>query len=154
MSSQYIQLHFSLGKKDKIKQYYIKKYINNKIDRIAINLQNRKNDSLKFKLWENSISRIKKTLYNKKINTDYSYKELLGCNEDELYIYLEKSLHQNLKMEDYPKWEIDHIKPISLFNLINKDEQLECFNYKNLQPLLMTLNRQKYNKRECSELEA
>lgn len=143
-----------MNKKDKIKHYYIKKYINNKVENIAINLQNRKNELLKFQLWENSVSRIKKTLYNKKINTDYSYKELLDCNEDELYIYLEKQLPQNLKMEDYPKWEIDHIKPISLFNLINKDDQLECFNYKNLQPLLMTLNRQKYNKCEQSELEA
>lgn len=143
-----------MNKKDKIKQYYIKKHINNKIETIAINLQNRKNDSLKFQLWENSISRIKRVLHNKKLNLDYSYKELLGCNEDELYMYLQKLLPLNFKMEDYPKWEIDHIKPISLFNLTNKDDQLECFNYKNLQPLLMTLNRQKYNKCEQSELEA
>jgi hypothetical protein len=141
-----------MNKKDKIKQYYINKYINKKKEEIAINLQNRRNISLKFQLWENSISRIKQCLYNKNIN--YSYKKLLGCNEDELYIYLENKLSNNLKMEDYPKWEIDHIKPISLFDLTNINEQLICFNYTNLQPLLLTLNRQKYNKCEQSELES
>ena len=49
-------------------------------------------------------------------------------------------------MEDYPKWEIDHIKAIANFNLLNNNEQLECFNYKNLQPLLMTINRHKSDK--------
>jgi hypothetical protein len=44
------------------------------------------------------------------------------------------------------EWEIDHIKPISLFNLNNEDELLECFNYKNLQPLWKLENLLKSNK--------
>jgi hypothetical protein len=35
-------------------------------------------------------------------------------------------------------WEIDHIKPISLFNLTNLEEQKQCFHYTNMQPLFKT----------------
>ena len=49
-------------------------------------------------------------------------------------------------MSDYPKWEVDHIKAISNYDLNNVEQQLECFNYKNLQPLLKILNQQKFNK--------
>ena len=32
-------------------------------------------------------------------------------------------------------WHIDHIKPVSKFNLLDLKQQKRCFNYKNLQPL-------------------
>lgn len=56
-------------------------------------------------------------------------------------------------MCDYPKWEVDHIKGIVNFDLTNEEEQLKCFNYKNLQPLLKVLNRSKVKKCERSEPE-
>ena len=43
---------------------------------------------------------------------------------------------------------IDHVKPISLFNVVNEDELLEAFNWKNTQPLLKEDNLRictKYN---------
>jgi hypothetical protein len=43
-------------------------------------------------------------------------------------------------------WEIDHIKPISLFDLTKKQEIKKCFNYKNTKPLSINENRQKENK--------
>ena len=43
-------------------------------------------------------------------------------------------------------WQIDHIKPLSLFNLLNEEECLEAFNYKNTQPLTREQNRIKHNK--------
>jgi hypothetical protein len=53
-----------------------------------------------------------------------------------------------LIIEDYGIWEIDHIKPIILFDLNIQEEQLKCFNYKNLRPLLKSLNRQKLELRK------
>lgn len=35
-------------------------------------------------------------------------------------------------------WEIDHIKGCCNFDLLNQDEQKECFHYSNLQPLFKT----------------
>ena len=42
--------------------------------------------------------------------------------------------------------EIDHIKPVSKFNLDDEEEFLHCCNYSNLQPLLKSHNLEKYNK--------
>ena len=41
---------------------------------------------------------------------------------------------------------LDHIKPISAFNLEDPDELLKCCHYTNFQPLLMSDNLQKSNK--------
>jgi len=41
---------------------------------------------------------------------------------------------------------IDHIKPISRFNLDDETEFLSCCHYTNLQPLLINANLKKYNK--------
>ena len=41
---------------------------------------------------------------------------------------------------------IDHIKPVSKFNLDNEEEFLDCCNYTNLQPLLAKDNLEKSNK--------
>ena len=41
---------------------------------------------------------------------------------------------------------IDHIKPISKFNLDDEDEFLQCVHYSNIQPLLFVQNMEKHNK--------
>jgi hypothetical protein len=43
-------------------------------------------------------------------------------------------------------WEIDHIKPVSSFDLTDEDQQKQCFHYTNLQPLTKKENRTKSNK--------
>ena len=41
---------------------------------------------------------------------------------------------------------IDHVKPVSKFNLDDEDDFLDCCHYSNLQPLLTTTNLEKSNK--------
>ena len=41
---------------------------------------------------------------------------------------------------------IDHVKPISSFDISNDNELLEAFNWRNTQPLLKQDNRRKSNK--------
>lgn len=45
-------------------------------------------------------------------------------------------------------WEIDHIKPIDLFDFSIEEDIYECWNYKNLQPLTVNKNKIKSNKYE------
>ena len=51
-----------------------------------------------------------------------------------------------MNFQNYGKWHVDHIKPISSYNLENEKELFECFNYKNLQPLWAHDNLVKSNK--------
>jgi 5-methylcytosine-specific restriction endonuclease McrA len=52
-----------------------------------------------------------------------------------------------MTMENYGEvWHIDHTKPISLFNLTKDDEFYQCWNWKNLRPLLKEKNLKKHNK--------
>ena len=40
-------------------------------------------------------------------------------------------------------WQIDHVRPCASFDLSNESEQLECFNYKNTQPMWREDNERK-----------
>jgi len=47
---------------------------------------------------------------------------------------------------NYGEWHIDHIKPISSFDLTNEYELKKAFHYSNTQPLLAKENLSKGNK--------
>ena len=71
---------------------------------------------------------------------------LLGCSIYNLKIHLKKKFKEGMSFENYGKWHIDHIKPITSFNLSKVSEQKKCFSYKNLQPLWAIENIRKSNK--------
>ena len=65
--------------------------------------------------------------------------KLLGCSLEQVRNHLQSQFKPEMNWDNHGDvWEIDHIKPCSSFNLINVEEQKECFNYKNLQPLFKT----------------
>jgi len=137
------------SKSDNIKNYYIQKRIKENTLKAKLNTKQirlNKEYTLENILWENLINRMCIAYDSKNIKRIIPYKILIGCNEINLYKHLKSLLTKDLKMEDYPKWEIDHIKPINCYNLNDEKEQLECFNYKNLQPLLKELNQKKPKK--------
>lgn len=75
--------------------------------------------------------------------------EMLGCSIQEFKLYLEKQFDKYMTWGNYGKnkyWEIDHIIPCDLFNLIDLEQQKQCFHYTNLQPLTIFKNRTKSNK--------
>jgi hypothetical protein len=72
--------------------------------------------------------------------------QLLGCSIEFLKTYLEQKFQNGMTWDNYGKWHIDHIRPCSSFNLLIPEEQLLCFNWKNLQPLWASENIKKANK--------
>ena len=60
--------------------------------------------------------------------------ELLGCCKEDFIKYLEKQFTEGMTWENYGKkgWHIDHIKPVSKFNLLDEKELRLCFHYTNL----------------------
>lgn len=75
----------------------------------------------------------------------------LGCSIEEARIHIEKQFTKGMNWNNHGNygWHIDHIKPCSKFDLTNEEEQKECFNYKNLQPLWAKDNLSKGNKYIC-----
>jgi len=69
---------------------------------------------------------------------------LLGCDALSLWNHLQSQLKEGMTLENYGKWELDHIIPINYFDLSKPSEQHKCFNYKNLQPLWKNENWNKY----------
>ena len=74
--------------------------------------------------------------------------DLLGITYLEFKEYIESKFTEGMSWEKVLSGEIhlDHIKPVSLFDLSNEEEQVKAFNYKNMQPLWAYDNLKKHNK--------
>ena len=74
--------------------------------------------------------------------------DLLGTTYSEFKEYIESKFTEGMSWEKVLSGEIhlDHIKPVSLFNLLDTEEQIKAFNYKNIQPLWAYDNLVKHNK--------
>lgn len=76
----------------------------------------------------------------------------LGCSLKELKQHLENQFTEGMSWGNYGRikgikcWEIDHIMPLSAFDLLNDEELKKAINYKNLQPLWVSENRKKGSK--------
>lgn len=59
----------------------------------------------------------------------------LGCDLKQFKSYIESKFKTGMTWKNYGKWHIDHIKPLSSFDLTNKKQLLECCHFTNTQPL-------------------
>lgn len=112
----------------RLSNQYIKDF--NSDERLKKNLRSRLYDALKGRL------KIGSAIKN------------LGCTIDELKTHLEKQFTKGMNWENYGKWHIDHIKPLSKFNFNDAKEFEEAVHYSNLQPLWAKDNLKKGNKYE------
>jgi hypothetical protein len=91
-------------------------------------------------LQRNSLQRI---LKRSELTKTQSTIEYLGCSSEYFMNYLKLKMTDEMTMDNI---HIDHIKPVSRFNLDDPDEFLDCCHYTNLQPLLAKDNLEKKNK--------
>ncbi len=75
----------------------------------------------------------------------HTYK-LLGADIGMIKKYLEKKFKKGMTWNNRGKWHIDHIKPLSSFDLSKSEQQQRAFHYTNLQPLWAKDNLKKGNK--------
>jgi len=71
--------------------------------------------------------------------------ELLGCSIEEFKQHMERQFSEGMSWDNHGEWHIDHIKPVSLFDLTQEAEQLKAFHYSNCQPLWANDNFKKSN---------
>ena len=138
--------------KEYLKEYHLK---NKKRIKQRQNeyLKNKRKTDLNFKIACNLRSRINHALKN---NTKSAHtKELLGCSIEFFKGYLSAQFKKGMSWDNWStgnngngmkEWHIDHIKPCSRFNQSNPQEQRQCWNYTNLQPLWAEENLKKGNK--------
>jgi hypothetical protein len=69
----------------------------------------------------------------------------VGCSIDELKIYLETKFQPGMTWENWSidGWHIDHIKPLSSFDLSDREQLLKACHFTNLQPLWAIDNMRK-----------
>lgn len=126
-------------KKPHIKSIYQKKYYNNNKEKIKI-----KNGDPWNRFKHNVRSRLSKYLIInniKKYNTTF---HIIGCTPEFLKEHLRKQFIHGMSWDNYGKWHIDHIIPLSSAN--NEGEVYKLCHYTNLQPLWAEDNLKKSNK--------
>ena len=129
--------------KNKIKSYYKKKYVNNEqFD----NYKKLKKTDIMYHMMQNLNSRICREFKMKNIKRTLKYADYIGCSPEVLKDHIQNQLKDNMTFDNYGDWEIDHIIPVSSFNLNDINQSKKCFNYLNLQPLWSIDNKKKYNK--------
>ena len=114
-------------------QYYKNKYKKEKaINEITLKIFN---GDIYIKIIDNIIHRHNNFLKKNHVNINLSPMQLIGCNKQKFIEYINNNLEQNMTLENYGEWEIDHIYPISKIDYTNIDEIKKYYNYTNLQPL-------------------
>lgn len=98
-------------------------------------LQNRCSTNIQYKLAKNLRSRLNMAIL-KNCKSGSAVKDL-GCTIDELKIYLENKFQSGMTWDNWTinGWHIDHIKPLSSFDLTDRNQFLQACHYTNLQPL-------------------
>lgn len=107
--------------------------------------KNRYHSDLNYKLAHNLRSRLNDCFRVHKVGSAVSD---LGCSVAELRLYLESKFQAGMTWENHTTngWHIDHIKPLSSFDLTNREQLIKACHYTNLQPLWAIDNLKKGNK--------
>jgi hypothetical protein len=92
-------------------------------------------------------SRLRSALLSKKAMKRGSLIELLGMNIPEVMKHLEARFTHGMSWDNYGEWHVDHIQPISSFDLLTVEGQKAAMHYTNLQPLWAKDNMKKGKKK-------
>lgn len=157
--------------KEKARQYYKTYYPKNSKSVIERTKEYAKNNKQKMRSWHASYARIKRKTdpqarwgnklrkqvhmciaESKKIRRYKKPKEIipqLGCTTEFLVQHIQNQFIDGMNWDNYGSkegcWEIDHIIPLSYFDLENESERQKANNYTNIRPLWVEQNRKKRN---------
>jgi hypothetical protein len=112
-----------------------KKYNKNNRAKIQAQKTERYNSDPEFNIATRLRGRLGIALRAQGTNKAGRTEELVGLPFEELKKYIESLFVDGMTWENRKLWDIDHIKPVSSFDLTNPEEQKKCFHYTNLQPL-------------------
>lgn len=85
------------------------------------------------------MNRIWSAMKNQRVNGVGSF-SLVGCPVEFLRSYIEGKFETGMSWDNYGAWHVDHIRPCASFDLSDKEQVLQCFNWRNLQPMWASEN--------------
>jgi len=112
---------------------YAKEYNKNHREEANKRQNNRKKTDINYKLACNLRIRLNHAIKNNQKSG--SAVRDLGCSIPKLKLYLESKFQPEMTWDNWGLWHIDHIIPLSSFDLTKREELLKAVNYINLQPL-------------------
>jgi hypothetical protein len=105
------------------------------------------------KIIESMRTRVRVVIKKFKTTKVESSLKLFGCEPIFLKNWIEMQFAEGMTWENYgTHWHVDHIIPVSAFNMLDKNHQKMCFHYENLQPLWSIENLIKSNKIEIETI--
>ena len=129
---------------------YAKNYRKMNADKLRYNAStyyvNKYRTDVNYRLASNLRGRIRK-IVNRVARTGSAVKDL-GCSIDEFQTYLESKFEPGMTWENHSQlgWHVDHIIPLSSFNLTDSEQFKKACHYTNLQPLWAKDNLKKSDK--------
>jgi hypothetical protein len=79
--------------------------------------------------------------------TDPIIESVIGCNYKALEKWLTYLFDAEMTFKNYGEyWTIDHVNPCSIYDLTKEENLNECFNWRNLRPMIKINNSKKTNK--------
>ena len=131
---------YYLQNRDRIKEYQLKNH-DKIIAQKRIYSNNKYKSDINFQLIRKTRSRIYKSL--KGMTKRSSTKDILGIDINTYKLWIE---YQFTPEMNWSNIEIDHVKPICMFDVTKDEELREAFNWKNTQSLLREIHQQKGTK--------
>lgn len=129
---------YSIQNPEKTKEYRKKTYANNPDYH-----KNRVIHDVQYRLSKNLRCRLYRAL-ERNFKAGSAVKDL-GCSVAEFKDYLESMFKDGMSWDNYGRggWHIDHIRPLSSFDLTNREEVVIACHYTNMQPLWAAENIRK-----------
>ena|ERR1035437_5343669 len=135
---------YNKSNKEKIRKQQQDYYLNNK-EQILVHQKkyesNKVKTDIQYKLSRAIRSRLRSALKGN-VKSGSAVRNM-GCTISELMVRFEKQFQPGMAWNNHGHWHIDHIKPLSSFDLTNRQQFLEACHYSNLQPLWATENLHK-----------
>jgi len=131
---------------------YLKEYREKNIDRIRevkrTYEKTRKHNDPIYKLINNFRTAIYQVLKENNVQKNGHYFEILKYSPEDLIVHLERQFKDGMNWDNYGKWHVDHVLPISRHNIqeIGDEEFMKCWSLNNLQPMWGEENIRKSNK--------
>lgn len=137
-----------------LEELHLKAKIYSKTHRYKINeyIHKRIKTDVQFKLKRRLRVRMREALKNKKKENPIMY--YIGCTTSELKTHIESKFQEGMDWNNwtYYGWHIDHIIPLSSFDMTSEEDLKIAWHYTNLQPLWAHENLLKSNKILCQKI--